>query len=381
MKTNKILFVLVVVILALPFAGRLFWLMKGSKTLNILIVNKSVEKTSFNEVKALNWTLNFEKYENSGGELYDFKNDYLGYYPEAPDEERRIKSFKLEDIKSLAEKNDALFFIDNSGVKINKTGKKISKITFYGGFNQNDYSLLKEMVGLQKLVVAEYNFFSPPTEDLVRYNTEQFLDIYSLGWIGKLFEDISKDKLSGFVPAEWFDLYKQNYKSDWEFTGPGLILINQSQNRIVILPSDKYMNSGYPDIITDMQNASHYNIPEKTAYSGWFEISYQGKNKVISHFNLNLNQDGVAILKKNGIEPEFPAVIESVNNKFFYIAGDFSKVNSNLLTSRFSFLSSILLKMNSSKTDNPDRFFQTYYNSLLTTILKDYTSEISVPQK
>ncbi len=381
MKAYRPLFILLVVIIALPFAGRLFWLMKKSKPLDIVIINKSVVKSKNNEVKTLNWTLNYEKFIDSAGYFYDYDIDYFGYYPDAITEDRKIKSFKLEEVFSLAVNNDALIFVDNKGVELSQAEKKASKMKVYGGFNYNDYSLLKEMLSRQKLVIAEFNFFSSPTEDLVRYNTEQYLDIYTLGWNGKFFTNLSKEKISELISANWFDLYKQNYSVEWDFSGPGIILLNPGQNRIIVLPAGKYMNSEYPSVITTPEIASEFNIPQNASYSGWFDIAFQGKNKVISHFDLNLNQEGIDLLNKNGIKSEFPAVIESVSKKFYYIAGDFSNTHVCILSSKLGFISRIIRKMNKGKTQNPDKFFQVYYNYLLSGILNDYYTEISGIQK
>jgi hypothetical protein len=377
MKTYRFLLILLVVIIALPFAGRLLWIIKSSKPLDIIIINKSVEKSTQNEVKAINWTLNNQKFVTSLGDSYDFNYSYFGYYPEGISEERKIKSFTLENISSLSEKNSALFYADNTGIVLNQNDPKSSKAKGYFGFNNNDYILLKEMVNRQKLVIAEYNFISSPTEDLVRYNTEQFLDFYALGWVGKYFKDLSQEKISGLISSTWFDLYKQTYSSDWNFSGPGIILLNSGQNRIIILPSEKYSISEYPTVITSPEIASEYGIPQNAAYTGWFDMAYQGNNRVLSHFNLNLNTEGIDLLKKNGIESEFPAVIESQNKKFYYIAGDFSKVDVVMATSRLAFISEIIKNLNKSKTENPDKFFQVYYDYLLSGIFNNYYNEIS----
>lgn len=377
MKAYRLWIILLGVIIALPFAGRLAWLLQKSKPMEILIINKSVQKSSMNEVKTLNWTLNNEKIVNLDKRIYDYTYQYYGYFPEAPTQDRKIKSFSLENISDLTEKNNVLFFADNYGIEPQMHDAKTVKKKAYGGFNNSDYILLKDMVNKQKLVIAEYNFISLPTEDLVRYNTEQFLDIYSLGWSGKYFKDLSKEQVSELIETKWFDLYKQLNSEDWTFSGPGLILLNSSQNRIIVMPADKYMISEFPEVITNSDLASKFNIPEKAAYSGWFDMSYQGQNKVISHFNLNLNENGISLLKKNGIEAEFPAVIESANSKFYYLAGDFSKVHVFMPFSRLGFLSSLFENLNKGKVNQPDKFFLTYYNNLLSTILNNYYLEIS----
>ncbi len=377
MKAYRFLFILLGILIALPFAGRLNWLIKDSKPINILIINKSVQKSAENEVKTLNWTLNCEKFVNSDKSVYDYTYQYYGYFPDAPSENRKIKSFSLDNISEICEKNDVLFFVDNFGVTSGMAENKSPKNKSYGGFNNTDYILLKDMMDLKKLVIAEYNFIAAPTEELVRYNTEQLLDIYSLGWIGKYFENLSKEHIANSISTSWFDLYKQNYSTDWAFSGPGIILLNSSQNRIIILPNDKYMNAKYPEVVTNQEIATRFNLPPKASYTGWFDVTYQGSNKVVSHFNLNLNDTGIELLKKNGIESEFPAVIESQNNKFYYMAGDFSKVHVFMPFARLGFLSELFETLNDGKTQNPDKFFLVYYNNLLSSILNNYYSEIS----
>jgi hypothetical protein len=377
MKTYRLIIILLVVIIALPVSGRIFWMIKRVKPINIIIINKSVQESSRNEVKTLCWTLNYQKIFKKSREPYDFNLDYFGYFPDAIYSQRRIKSFKLEEISSISDENDALFFIDNFGVKLSQQDKKSTRINNFGGFNQNDYFLLKEMINRKKLVVAEYNFFSAPTEDLVRYNTEHFLDVYSLGWIGKYFDDLSKSKLSNEISAQWFDTFSKIYSFDWEFSGPGIILFNSRENRILVVPAKKYMNSKYPSIVTSSENTKEFNIPQKVFYSGWFEIDYEGKNKIISSFDLNLNEEGIDLFRKNGIGSVFPAVIQSVNKRFYYFSGDFSKVKVIMPFSRLGFISNLIIHSGNPSNENPNSFFKVYYNNLLSTILNDYYSDIS----
>jgi hypothetical protein len=376
MKAYRFLIFLLVVVIAMPFAGRLFWLIKRSKHIDIVIINKSVLKSSQNEMKSLNWTLNMDKFVDSSGNNYDYTKDYYGYFPDIVNEDKKIRSLKMEDVISVSENCDALVFLDNKGVEYNKIDKKGIKKKPYGGFNQIDYFLMKEMIGRQKLIIAEYNFFSAPTEDLVRYNAQQLIDIYSLGWSGKYFEDLSKDKIVESVSKNWLDIYRNAYSEEYNFKGPGILLINPGENRIIVLPAGKYMNSGFPTVETSADNSSRFNLPEKALFTGWFDISYQGRNSVISTFNLNLNDEGVSIMRKNGIASVFPAVIESGNKKFYYIAGDFSKGKVNLISSKLGFISSVIRTMNKGRTEKPEKFFHSYYDFLLSGILNQYYNEI-----
>jgi len=59
------------------------------------------------------------------------------------------------------------------------------------------------------------------------------------------------------------------------------------------------------------------------------------------------------------------------------MAGDFSKANIFMPASRLGFLTRILRNINQGKNNNPDKFFQVYYDPLLSGIFADYHKELS----
>jgi hypothetical protein len=376
MKTSRIVIIVLAAIILIPLFGRLAWKLKKNHFLDIIVVNKTVSNSSRNEFKALNWTLNFEKYTKSGKYLYNYKVDYYGFHPDAYNTERLIESFRLEEIQTLIKKYDALFFLDNAGVNIEGKGLPGSK-NWYGGLNQNDYLLLKQMIANQKLVLAEYDFLSDQTEELVRYNTEQLIEIFSVGWKGKYFENLKSSIICYELSTKWIGRYKEYSGNDWSFEGPGIVILNTDQNRILVLPASEYMHSEFPVVKTSEETSKDFNIPVSAAYTGWFEIINSGKNTIISEFDLNLNEKGIEILYNNGMKAVFPAVISSPDKRFYYVAGDFSNSLVCMATSKGSLVTSVIMNISGKKTTNPDRFFQTYYNRLLSSILHNYYSEIN----
>lgn len=377
MKTIRILIVLLIIFVGIPLLGRMFWVLKRSKPIDILIVNKTVPAVSRNEVKALNWVLNYQKYVKTSRTHYDYELDYFGFFPNAPESDRLIKSYKIEDFPELVSKYNALFFIDNSGQAL-KTKNYTGKFDWYGGFNQNDYLLLKEMMANHKLILAEYNFISDPTPDLVRYNTEQLIDIYHVGWEGKYFSNLSKEKMLKEIPGHWIDNYAELNGKVWDYTGKGIVLINKSLGRIIVLPSGKYSTGSYPTVVTDKQNSKKYKLPAKAAYAGWFNVVYPGNNHVISNLDLNLNTEGISLLKDNGLESIFPIVIVSPDTHFYYVAGDFSKTPVYYDFSRLSFVSVLFKGVLSQFKNNPNMFFQTYYTNLLSSVIGNYYKEENI---
>ncbi|MGC9343612.1 MAG: hypothetical protein ACP5E3_12990 [Bacteroidales bacterium] len=370
MKRSGYLIIVLVIIVLLPLLGHFLWMVQKQKPMNLMIVNKTVPSSSENEVKSLNWVLNYEKVSKQDNEGYDFSKDYFGYHPDALNRERLIRSYRLEELPGLGDEYDGLIYLDNEGVEYKTPG--YSSISHYGGFNQTDYLLLKEMINNEKLVITEFNFFSEPTEELVRYNTEQLMDVYTLRWKGKFFKDLDKKKIADEIDIKWIDSYKEINKKDWDYKGSGLILCNEKQDRIIVLPTEEYMTEAFPAIETSPENTDKYNLPAKTAFEGWFEVVYEGGNEVISNINLNLNEEGVEYLKKNGLNSTFPACVKMADKPVYFLAADFSKQDVVLAWSKMRILSDLCRGICRGRTKNPGQFFQTYYIPFMSTILQEY---------
>ncbi len=376
MKTRNLLLIILAVIIAVPALGRLGWALRKGRKMEIMIINKTVPGNSRNEVRSLNWVLNYNKILKTDNTHYRFERDYYGYHPDAPAEEWKVRSYRMADLPSIEERYSALVFLDNQGVKLDQENAGTSAL-YYGGFNQNDYLLLKEMLSAGKLVIAEYNFFSPPTQDLVRYNTEQMLDIHSLGWQGKYFTSLEQKKLSGQLDPAWIEHYRDHYGKDWTFDGPGIILINEKQGRIIVLPRREMMNKDFPDVVTEKALAKSLALPVRAAYTGWFDVVYKGNNALISTFDLNLNEKGREMMMKNGLECRFPAVIKSSSQHFYYLAGDFSKEHVSLTCSRLCVINNLLRTVAGKMTKKPGAFFQTYYVPVMSAILEEHFNEMN----
>ena len=374
MKSSRYFLIAIVVILLLPLAGHLIWRAQKKNPMDLMIVNKTVPRSAENEVKTLNWVLNYEKVLKDGNDNYDFSRDYYGFHPDALSADRSIKAFRLEDLPELCDKYDGLIYLDNEGVELEN--QKYASLKYYGGFNNTDYHLLKEMINSDKLVIVEYNFFSEPTEDLIRFNTEQLMDIYSLQWKGKYFKNLAANKVFKEIDKKWLNAHNDYYENEWDYNGPGLVLCNLKQNRVVILPSEEYLND-QPTIKTGKQMSETYNLPEEVSFTGWFNIVHEGENEVISRLDLNLNDDGVEYLKKNGLEASFPVSVKMQDKPVFFLAGDFSKQKVFLPSSKMRIVNDVYRSICKNMTGNPGLFFQTYYLPLMSGILSTHINNKS----
>jgi len=369
MKSLKVIIILLGIIIILPALGHLIWMVQKKQELNLLIVNKSVEESSQNEVKTLNWVLNFDKVLKNNDDHYDFTSDYYGFHPDAVTEDRSIRAYKLEDFSFIHENYDGLIFLDNNGVELNTSN---STLDYYGGLNQTDFLLIKDMIDSSKMVVAEFNFFSEHTDDLVRYNTETLLDIYTLRWKGKYFKDLSRKALEDEIDTAWFSTYSDFYEKQWDFSGEGLIMYNYKNDYILVLPAREYMDANGLTIETCESAVNDYGLPEEASYDGWFEVVYEGENEVLSTLNPNLNEEGKELFLKNGLDPVFPVSIKMKDKPVYFLAGDFSKQNVFLSSSRVRIVSDACRLICKGMTSNPRRFFHTYYVPFMSGILKEY---------
>lgn len=367
MKITRVLIIILAFLILIPITGFLFWSLQKGQVMDLMVVNKTVTSKSNNEMRSLNWVLNYQKIIKPSNQNYNFQQDYFGFHPDPVYKDNHIKAFKLNQIESFSYQYDGLIYLDNEGMQ----SKDMPDLN-YGGFNQSDYLLFKAMSAAGKLLVAEYNFFSDPTEDLVRFNTEQFIDVYSLRWHGKYFKDLSEKKISEDLGKNWLDIYKQNYSQEWNFEGPGIILLNKKQSRILVLPAEEFMNAKYPTIETNKDLAEYYNVAPSLSYTGWFQMVYEGKNKVVSQFNLNLNTEGKNLLKSCGITCVFPATISLAKPHQFFLAGDFSKESGFLQCSKIKYVNDLVGLVCGKIGGTKEKFFHNYYFPFMSFVLDDY---------
>ena len=134
--------------------------------------------------KSFSWILtNYRFVKKESNSSYSYTKDYYGFFPQRPlrDKKWERNDYRLTDLIGLAEKNDALYFTDTYGVFFNDWFRGINKSRksrkIYGGLNNNDFLLLKEMKDRNKLIIMEYNSFEYPTADFESVRTQEKLGI------------------------------------------------------------------------------------------------------------------------------------------------------------------------------------------------------------
>lgn len=380
-KPFLILIIILVVIIALPVVNFLRWTFQPKIPLDIITVDKTVPTLVRENHKSFTWVLTNERFVKRGNKKsYSYIKDYFGFSPTRPlrDHGSKKNDYRLNDILDIAQKSDAVYFTDTYGISFNdwyigiNKSRKSRKI--YGGLNNNDNLLIKEMKDRNKLVVLEYNTFDYPTAQFESIRAQEKLGIVFSGWTGRYF--ITLDTTGADFPIWMTAMYRKQYKKPWTFSKPGIVLLKEKE--IIILEEGIQLKNSLPKILTDSIYCSKWGLLSSVAFDKWFDIIDPMSNNVISKFKLETTPVGDTLLAQNLLSNEFPAVIqEKVSQRTYYFSGDFASTNTPMWMSRFKGADKLKGVMYSDKPDDTRRFFWQYYKPLITGIFKDYYNSLT----
>lgn len=369
--------IIVILILAL-LVSFLMWKSKEAKKLDVYVLNKTVPTVKRTKHRSFFWILNHEKYVKKNGEIYNFKEDYYGFYPKNDDtREFDFKSIRIREIDEYAEKYDMAYYVDTYGVYYNEWYKsKFSdysgSLKVYGGLNQNDYLLLKAMKDRKKLIITEFNFYSAPTSALTREKLESLFDIKWTGWTGKYFNSLDTSKREN-VPEWIINLYMEQNQHKWPFEEGGVVLVHKF-GTILILEEGKDLEGNNLLIKSTPEFCDDFQLPDEINYKNWFDITYSGiTNDIPAHFILMTNSRGDSLLESYNLKASFPAIIRhTADYQFYYFAGDFAYNDVAIVHSYLEGYD----KLGVLHANRANKFFWNYYHPLVKGILNEYQSSL-----
>ena len=375
-KTLLIVVIILAVIIALPVINLIRWTFQSKKPIDIIIVDKSVPTLEREKHRSFNWILTNDRFVKKGSKsTYSYTKDYYGFSPQRPlrDKQWERNDYRLTDLINLAEKNDAVYFTDTYGVFFNDWYKGFNKSRksrkLYGGLNNNDFLLIKEMKDRNKLIIMEYNSFDYPTALFESVRTQEKLGIAFSGWTGKYFSSL--DTTGNNFPIWMTTMYRKQFKKPWTFSKPGIVIINEKE--ILVLEEGIHLKNPMPHIITESNYCSEYGVQGSVAFDKWFDIIDPLQNNIISKFKIETTALGDTLLAGKDLSNLFPAVVEdSVSHRIYYFSGDFATNKIPYWTAKFEGVDKLRGFLYSEKPDDPRRFFWLYYRPLINGILTEY---------
>lgn len=379
-KTLLIVFIILVLIIALPVINMIRWNFQTKKPIDIILVDKTVPTLERENHKSFTWILTNERFvKKDNNNSYSYIKDYYGFSPKRPLREKQWdrNDYRLSDLISLAEKNDAVYFTDTYGVFFNDWYKGMNKSRksrkLYGGLNNNDFLLIKEMKDRNKLIIMEYNCFDYPTAQFESVRTQEKLGISFTGWTGKYFSSL--DSTTKDFPIWLTAMYRKQFKKPWTFSKAGIVILKEKE--ILVLEQGVHLKNAMPHIVTDASYCQEYGVEGSVAFDKWFDIIDPLENHVISKFNIETTAMGDTLLSGSSLSSKFPAVVQdSVSHRIFYFSGDFANNPISYCTARFEGVNKLKGILYSDKPDDARRFFWLYYRPLMTGILTEYYNSL-----
>ncbi len=371
--------VILIILLIVPAISFFKWSFQPKRPLEVMILNKTVPTLERDKHRSLSWILTHDKYVKLNKRKYSFTKDYFGFFPLKPlrNKEWDTDPIRLGEILNMADSFDVAYFADTYGVYFNDwyVGLNTSNRSrlIYGGLSNSDYLFMKEMYDRNKLVIAEYNILAYPTDPLYRLRTEELLDIHWTEWTGRYFETL--DTIADPSFPKWIlKQYRTQYRKDWDFTKPGIILF-KSNNQIVVLENETHLEFETPFIYTTSHGEENFDLPYKVPYPYWFEIVETKNNDVVANFKIHTNEVGDSILQNYFLPETFPAVFQgSGSSPYFYFAGDFADNPVPIKTAYFKGVEKLKWLFIREKPGSRTRFYWDYYRPLMGQILDQYYS-------
>ncbi|MCU0409505.1 MAG: hypothetical protein MUD02_11205, partial [Bacteroidales bacterium] len=290
-----IVVVILVVLLALPFVKFIGWTFQQKKPMNVILVDKTVPTLERLNHKSFNWVLTNERFVKKGSNSgYSYKKDYYGFIPTRPLREFgwTKNEYRLTDLKELPAGNDAVYFTDTYGVFSNDWYKGLNRSRrsrmIYGGLNNTDNLLIKEMKDNKKLVLLEYNVMDHPTTAYESFRLQERLGVSLSGWSGRYFSSL--DSTDKEFPIWLTSMYRKSAKKPWHFSKAGIVLLTSRD--VIVLEEGTHLSNPMPSIVTDEENSSKYGLVSQVAFNKWFEILDARENTVISKFKIETTAEG-----------------------------------------------------------------------------------------
>lgn len=361
--------VLSIMIGLVMFGPIVWWNNMPDTPLNIWIVDKTVPTPDYREHKGLMWILNHNKVinEKTGKELrYD--KDYFGFFPVSEE------VYDVRMIPDTKEYPDLIYLTDTYGVYTDdylvSNAKGTSSNLLYGGLDKVELNKILSNIGYGNTLIGEFNIASSPTNVENRKELEAIFGVKWSGWKGRYFKELEH----GFeVPKLMVENYEKQEMGEWNFKGPGYVLVSEN-DEIVVLENEKHIGDKGLSIKFQEGYNSEFEVEKNIPYYYWFEFLKADENtEIIANYYLDLSSEGEKVLNDLGLSTVFTAVTRKTNSEYtsYYFCGDFADLDHVNKNWNYYGLQKIKKTTSFSNKEAPDYFYWNAYVPMMTKIISD----------
>lgn len=330
MRTRLLWAAVLLIGITLAVTPRLLWERQPARDLKVLIVDKSVPDLSYREHIALIWVLNhFKIAAPAGAPQWDPARHYLGFHP--PVEDPALQPLvRDERLSPAALKGKELVCVtDSYGVyqqdlqiaRPDNTASPDYSPRLTGGLDAAEVTALQQHVQAGGALWGEFNTFASPTKTAERLALEQLFGVRWTGWTGRYFEDLAQDQE---VPAWARRLWLAQSGQNWDFKGPGWVLVHEDNRLRVLREGQEIVPQGLK-IRHDQSHPLLQHAHDSVPFYYWFDILEPTTARVLADYEVNLLPPGQTIFEQAGLPRRFPALVMASERPLsLYFAGDAS---------------------------------------------------------
>ncbi len=364
---------ILLLIISLLFIG---WYIKPKRVLNVCLLDKTlltVEEGNeinpdalYRKHQGFFWLLEQGRYVFEDGSYYRYKQDYFGPILNA---EGLIETKR--ELSSLDYTPDLMYIADVYGAVDDTYGYYDQNSAKDGGISVDDMSVISYAYENGATVIAEMELFNSNIQSSVYSQLTGLCGVKPTGWVGRYIYDLQD---FSDVPDWAPPMYEKQEGVEWQFEGPGILLV--SDTKIIILEQKTdfnskdllqiYINGDYEEEFDGCRRLNFYN---------WFEIiepSYG--SEVLASFELDVNATGMEKLKGVLTSPRFVAMTrKQEKNKapVYYFAGDFNDYVNHENYNRFIHADTVYRWLSYDIAGDISHFYWEFYNPLMKKILAD----------
>ena len=367
-----LLLILLILVLAPPVA----WKLADDRTVDMVVVDASVIDEKAESHSGITWLTEQMRIRRRSGNPYRL-NNYYGFFPDQAESVKRFEPQMLEEI-------DLLYLCDLQGVwrrgieQFEVLRNPRQDELLHSGLSLREVDAVVDYVNSGRATVAEAFLFYASHEDGTRSRRklEEAFGVKWTGWIGGSFNDLSN---MFEVPFWARTFYEREIGQNWDFTGPGVILLQPELKKCVVLRPGLELREAHPRItLTRRDGALAEGVESGLPIFGWFEIVEANRDEQIrSMIQLSLTGVGEGIMQENSIPSAFPAIISQwVERNTYYLAADLGTVPNWLGPAQVKWMPEIRSSISSiiEKHFPGEETFWKFYIPFMRNVLNDLAS-------
>ncbi len=362
------------------------WQIKPKKAINIAVLDKTVLIASDdNDIEAnaiyrkhqgFYWLLEQHKYVKPDGKYYKAESDYFGPMLNSEgqiDSERYLS--ELDFTPDLMYVSDVYGAVDDTYGYFNDSTARNPGITV------DDMSVISYAYESNATVIAELGIFNSGSDDSVYSQLSSMCGVKPSGWAGRYIVDLQDfTDVPDWAPP----MYEQQEGVEWQFSGPGVLLVS-AEKIIVLEQKTDFESKNLLKVYIAPEFKKEFKHCGKTNFYNWFEIvEPMGDCEVLANFEFDVNATGMEKLKGVLKSPVFCAATRKKTegkSPVYYFAGDFNDVVGRKKFNRYLFAESVYKSISFDRQGDTSNFFWSFYTPFMGKIMSEIEPKATLKGK